>query len=109
MPNLVVISTTAVPDYVRGSLSRWLTEPAPGLYVGSISARVRDTLWEQVSEAVGDGAAVCVHPADNEQHYVVKTAGQRRRRTMDFDGLQLIAFGDSNPPWQVHQNEQPPF
>ncbi|GAB2679667.1 hypothetical protein GCM10027271_46120 [Saccharopolyspora gloriosae] len=67
MSNLVVISTTAVPDYVRGSLSRWLTEPAPGLYVGSISARVRDELWNQVADAIGDGAAVCVHPTDNEQ------------------------------------------
>jgi CRISPR-associated endoribonuclease Cas2 subtype I-E len=105
----VVISTTAVPDYVRGSLSRWLTEPAPGLYVGSISARVRDSLWEQVSAAVGEGAAVCVHPTDNEQRYVIKTAGERRRRVMDFDGLQLIAFRDLNPPGQGNQNEQPPF
>ncbi|GAB3551859.1 type I-E CRISPR-associated endoribonuclease Cas2e [Actinopolyspora lacussalsi] len=92
MPNLVVIQTTAVPDYVRGSLSRWLTEPAPGFYVGSISAKVRDSLWELVSEAVGEGAAVCVHPTDTEQRYVVRTAGQRRRRVTDFEGLQLIAF-----------------
>ncbi|ASO20762.1 CRISPR-associated protein Cas2 [Actinoalloteichus hoggarensis] len=96
MANLIVISTTAVPDYVRGSLSRFLTEPAPGLYVGSVSARVRDLLWEAVSEAVGDGAAVCVHPADNEQRYIVKTAGRRRRRVMDFDGFQLIEFRDTN-------------
>ncbi|GAA3757400.1 type I-E CRISPR-associated endoribonuclease Cas2e [Salinactinospora qingdaonensis] len=96
MPNLVVISTTAVPDYVRGSLSRWLTEPTPGLYVGSVSARVRDKLWETVSTAVGDGAAVCVHPADNEQRYIIKTAGERRRRVTDFEGLQLIEFKEEN-------------
>mgnify|MGYP001060149906 CR=1 FL=1 len=94
MPNLVVISTTAVPDYVRGSLTRWLTEPSPGLYIGSVSARVRDLLWDAVSSAVGDGAAVCVHPADTEQRYVIKTAGQRRRHVRDFDGLQLIEFRD---------------
>lgn len=108
MPNLVVISTTAVPDYVRGSLSRWLTEPAPGLYVGSISARVRDSLWEQVTHAVGDGAAVCVHPANTEQRYVVKTAGQQRRHVIDFEGIQLIAFR-SPPQPQNHLNEQLPF
>ncbi|APU15565.1 type I-E CRISPR-associated endoribonuclease Cas2e [Actinoalloteichus fjordicus] len=96
MANLIVISTTAVPDYVRGSLSRFLTEPAPGLYVGSVSARVRDLLWEAVSAAVGDGAAVCVHPAENEQRYIIKTAGERRRHIADFDGLQLIEFRDEN-------------
>ncbi|WP_406691494.1 type I-E CRISPR-associated endoribonuclease Cas2e [Saccharopolyspora sp. ID03-671] len=108
MPNLVVIHTTAIPDYLRGALSRWLTEPAPGLYVGSISARVRDHLWQQVTNAVGDGAAVCVHPDDNEQRYTVKTAGQRRRHPIDFDGLQLIAF--TNPEQhQDHENVQVPF
>ncbi|MBA0127233.1 type I-E CRISPR-associated endoribonuclease Cas2 [Haloechinothrix sp. YIM 98757] len=101
MSNLLVISTTAVPDYVRGSLSRWLTEPAPGLYVGTVSARVRDRLWEAVSDAVEDGAAVCVHPADNEQRYIVKTAGERRRRVADFEGLQLIEFRDETDIPQV--------
>ncbi|MEY8040060.1 type I-E CRISPR-associated endoribonuclease Cas2e [Saccharopolyspora cebuensis] len=108
MPNLVVISTTAVPDYVRGSLTRWLTEPAPGLYVGSISARVRDELWTQVAAAVGDGAAVCVHPTDNEQRYTITTAGQRRRSVLDFEGLELIGF-HQHPAPQDHGNEQLPF
>lgn len=107
MPNLVVISTSAVPDYVRGSLSRWLTEPAPGLYVGSLAARVRDELWQQVTDAVGDGAAVCIHPADNEQRYTITTAGDQRRQVLDFDGLNLIGFTTQNKP--LPQNEQPPF
>ncbi|GAA3739317.1 CRISPR-associated protein Cas2 [Spinactinospora alkalitolerans] len=96
MSNMVVISTTAVPDHVRGAISRWLTEPAPGLYVGTVSAKVRDKLWEAVSASVGEGAAVCIHPAENEQRYVIKTAGERRRRVVDFDGLQLIEFRAEN-------------
>lgn len=107
MPNLVVISTSAVPDYVRGSLSRWLTEPAPGLYVGSVSARVREELWNNVTEAVGDGAAVCVYPVDTEQRYTVLTAGEQRRRVLDFDGLALIGFEAASPP--SPPNEQLPF
>ncbi|MEU2032839.1 type I-E CRISPR-associated endoribonuclease Cas2 [Nocardia amamiensis] len=39
-----------------------------------------------------DGHAVCIHPANNEQGFTVKTAGQRRRTVTDFDGLQLIRF-----------------
>jgi CRISPR-associated protein Cas2 len=54
---MIVIATTAVPDHVRGALSRWLIEPAPGLYVGTVSARVRDELWSagaSVDETNGD-------------------------------------------------------
>src|SRR5260370_40657296 len=51
---MVVISTTAVPDHVRGALTRWLTEPAPGLYVGTVSARVREGLWSAVAASVGE-------------------------------------------------------
>lgn len=92
MASMVVISTTAVPDHVRGALSRWLVEPKAGLYVGTVSAKVRDELWTQIAASVGDGAAVCIHPADNEQRYVMKTAGTRRRRIVDMDGMQLVQF-----------------
>ncbi|MEU8271820.1 type I-E CRISPR-associated endoribonuclease Cas2e, partial [Sphaerisporangium sp. NPDC049002] len=56
MASMVVISTTAIPDHVGGALSRWLIEPCPGLFVGTVSARVRDELWAAVSASVGEGA-----------------------------------------------------
>jgi CRISPR-associated protein Cas2 len=87
---MVVIATTAVPDYLRGALSRWISEVVPGIFVGSVSARVRDQLWRAVTEVVGSGAAVLVHPAPTEQGYAIRTAGTRRRIPDDFDGLTLI-------------------
>jgi len=92
MASMVVISTTAVPDHVEGALSRWLIEPCPGLFVGTVSARVRDELWSAVSASVGEGMAVLIHPADTEQGFTIHTSGQRRRHVVDFDGLQLIRF-----------------
>jgi|SRR5690606_37864625 len=107
MASMVVISTTAVPDHVGGALSRWLIEPCPGLFVGTVSARVRDELWSAVSASVGDGMAVLIHPADNEQGFALRTSGQRRRHVMDFDGLQLIRFAaevaDNQPDQQKPQ------
>jgi CRISPR-associated protein Cas2 len=97
MASMVVISTTAIPDHVGGALSRWLIEPCPGLYVGTVSARVRDELWSAVSASVGEGMAVLIHPADNEQGFAIRTSGQRRRHIVDFDGLQLIRFATENP------------
>jgi len=92
MANLTVISTTAVPPHVRGALSRWMLEPAPGLYVGTLSAKVRVELWAVVAASVGDGAAVLICPADNEQRFALQTAGERRRIPVDVDGLLMIAL-----------------
>ncbi|GAA2880751.1 type I-E CRISPR-associated endoribonuclease Cas2e [Streptomyces mexicanus] len=90
MPSMLVIATTAVPDHLRGALSRWTSEVVPGIFVGTVSARVRDQLWHAVTETVGNGAAVLVHPAPTEQGYAIRTAGTRRRVPIDFDGLTLI-------------------
>ncbi|WP_344903940.1 type I-E CRISPR-associated endoribonuclease Cas2 [Actinomadura meridiana] len=45
---------------------------------------------------IREGAAVLVHPATTEQGFTVKTAGERRRRIADFDGLQLVRFLPQN-------------
>jgi CRISPR-associated protein Cas2 len=92
MPSLMVLAVTAVPPSVRGAISRWLIEAAPGLYLGSVSARVRDELWMAVADVIGEGAAVCAFPDDSEQGYRLRTAGERRREPVDFDGLTLVKF-----------------
>src|SRR2546421_8952924 len=106
MPSMVVIATTAVPDHLRGALSRWTTEVVPGIFVGTISARVRDELWNAVTEVVGDGAALLVHPAPTEQGYAIQTAGARRRIPIDFDGLTLMRM--TGAPRPSVTNEQSP-
>jgi CRISPR-associated protein Cas2 len=98
---MIVIATTAVPEHVRGALSRWLIEPKAGLYVGTVSARVRDELWDAVAASVADGAAVCINPKDNEQGFEIRTAGARRRHVVDFDGLQLIGLQPQQTPEPV--------
>ncbi|MCX4554281.1 type I-E CRISPR-associated endoribonuclease Cas2e [Streptomyces sp. NBC_01500] len=92
MSSMIVISATAVPDHIRGALTRWLLEVTPELYVGTVSARVRDELWTSIAACTGDGMAVLSYPADNEQGFELRTAGTRRREPLDFDGLTLIAF-----------------
>lgn len=89
---MTVLATTAVPDCVCGALTRWMIEPAPGLYVGTLSARVREELWSVVTASIGTGAAVLLHPAQTDQGFTLHTAGERRRVPHDFDGLTLVAF-----------------
>lgn len=92
MASMIVLSATAVPDHLRGALTRWLLEVTPELYVGTVSARVRDELWKSVVACAEDGSAVLVYPSDNEQGFLIQTAGPHRRRPIDFDGLTLISF-----------------
>ncbi|WP_283775926.1 type I-E CRISPR-associated endoribonuclease Cas2e [Rhizomonospora bruguierae] len=94
---MVVLATTAVPDHLRGALSRWMIEVTPGLFVGTLSAKVRDELWTTASAVVGDGAAVLLHSDNTEQGYSIRTAGERRRRPIDFDGLTLVAMSPQEP------------
>jgi CRISPR-associated protein Cas2 len=89
---MIVISATAVPDHLRGALTRWLLEVTPELYIGTVSARVRDELWASVAASTADGTAVLAYPTDNEQGFTLRTAGTHRRTPLDFDGLMLIAF-----------------
>ncbi|MGD3109453.1 type I-E CRISPR-associated endoribonuclease Cas2e [Streptomyces sp. YGL11-2] len=106
MASMLVIATTAVPDHLRGALSRWTTEVVPGIFVGTVSARVRDQLWDAVTNVVGDGAAVLVHPAPTEQGYVILTAGTRRRVPIDFEGLTLMQMtGTPQRPTKAKNEE----
>lgn len=72
---MVVIVLTACPVGLRGDLTRWLLEIAPGVFVGHIDARIRDRLWERIIDLLRDGRAVMVYSARNEQHMAFKVYG----------------------------------
>ena len=46
---MVVVVLTACPVGLRGDLTRWLLEIASGVFVGHVTARVRDRLWERIT------------------------------------------------------------
>ncbi len=86
---MTVIVLTAVPPGLRGHLTRWLLEVSPGVFVGRLSARVRERLWQRVVENSNDGTATMVHTARNEQHFTVTTANPRWD-LVDFEGVTLV-------------------
>ena len=89
---MVVLIVTAVRPGLRGELTRWMIEPQAGVFVGHISARVRDKLWEKVEREVRDGSAMLLYSARTEQGFAVRCIGDRRRIPIDFDGITLIQF-----------------
>jgi CRISPR-associated protein Cas2 len=64
---VTVIVVAACPVGLRGHLTRWLLEISAGVFVGRVSARVRDLLWLRTVEMVKSGRAIMVFSADNEQ------------------------------------------
>jgi CRISPR-associated protein Cas2 len=86
---VTVIVMSAVPKGLRGDLTRWLLEISPGVFVGRVTARVRDHLWERICRHISDGRAVMVNAAKNEQGLTFRVSGDAWR-PIDFDGLMLI-------------------
>ncbi|HEX7657835.1 MAG TPA: type I-E CRISPR-associated endoribonuclease Cas2e [Pseudonocardiaceae bacterium] len=86
----VIILVAAAPG-LRGHLTRWMIEPRAGVFVGNPTRRIRDRLWTLLSDRIGDGQAVMIEPAKNEQGWAVRTAGRDRWYPVDYDGLILAA------------------
>lgn len=87
---MVVLILECVPPGLRGELTRWLIEPKTGVFVGRISAMVRDRLWTKVCGQAGEGGCVMIHACNTEQGYHVQYSGRTSRILEDFDGLQLV-------------------
>lgn len=80
---------SACPVGLRGHVTRWLLEIAPGVFVGQVPARVRDLLWDITKEHIGSGRAILVHSTSGEQRLAFKVHGHEWVPT-DFDGIQLM-------------------
>jgi CRISPR-associated protein Cas2 len=89
---MLVIAVESVPDRLRGRLACWLLEVRAGLYVGDVSKRVREMLWNLVEGDVENGNAVMAWSSNNESGFELATVGPNRRIPVDFDGLMLVSF-----------------
>lgn len=78
------------PSSLRGELTRWMLEVHAGVFVGNLSALVRDRLWEEVCGRLRGGAAILLHSAANEQGFAIRFWGLPSRVVEDFDGLLLV-------------------
>lgn len=86
---MVIVVLTECPPSLRGDLTRWLQEINVGVFVGRLSARVRDELWSRITENLQDGRATMVYRARNEQRFSFRTHNTRWEPT-DFDGVTLM-------------------
>lgn len=86
---MMVLTLSNCPPALRGDLSAWLQEIDTNVYVGNVSAKVRDALWERVCQHIKTGRATLVYPARGEQRLTFRVHNTVWQ-PVDFDGLQLM-------------------
>ncbi|HQF87683.1 MAG TPA: type I-E CRISPR-associated endoribonuclease Cas2e [Acidobacteriota bacterium] len=86
----MVLILERVPTGLRGELTRWFLEPKAGVFVGRVSAMVRDKLWEKARSQAKGGGCVMLYTSDNEQGFRIRSCGETARSVEDFEGLFLV-------------------
>lgn len=86
---MIVICISNCPPGLRGDLSKWLSEVNTGVYIGKLSAKVRDELWKRVCDSIRSGQATMVYSTNNEQGYAFQTHNTTWIAT-DYEGITLM-------------------
>ena len=93
---MLVIVAENVPPRLRGRLGVYLIEARTGVYVGDVSKRVREMLWEQVGFYCQDGNAIMMWSTNTESGFDFVTFGKNRRTPVEMDGIKLVSFLPEN-------------
>ncbi|MFD6357441.1 type I-E CRISPR-associated endoribonuclease Cas2e [Nocardia tengchongensis] len=86
---MVVLVLSACPAGLRGHLTRWLLEVSPGVFVGILTARVRDLAWQRVTELSKDGRAIMIYSTRSEQRLAFKVH-RHEWEPVELDGVHLM-------------------
>lgn len=105
---MVVIAIENAPAKLRGELTKWLMEVKAGIFVGTVSAIVREKLWEKVDKEEKKKGAVLLYSQDNEQGFSMEMSGFPTRNVIDLDGAQLIHVSKKESPVENNLNMDDP-
>ena len=73
-----------------------MIEPKTGIFLGRMTARIRDKLWEKAVAGSRDGACLQAWSSPGEQGFAFRTHGDTSRKMIDFEGLHLVAVPRTN-------------
>jgi CRISPR-associated protein Cas2 len=77
--SFLVVDTENVPLRLRGRLAIWLLEVRAGVYIGDVSRRTREMIWEQLVAGYENGNVVMAWSNSQEAGYEFQTLGPSRR------------------------------
>jgi CRISPR-associated protein Cas2 len=74
-----------------------------GVYVGDVSRRVREMIWEPVDVLAEDGNVVMAWTTSTESGFDFITYGKNRRMPVNIDGLRLVRLLPTSPKTESWQ------
>ncbi|AAR34769.1 type I-E CRISPR-associated endoribonuclease Cas2 [Geobacter sulfurreducens] len=98
---MLVIVVENAPPRLRGRLALWLLEVRAGVYVGKVSRRVREMIWNTTVQGIDDGNAVMAWSTNTESGFDFLTLGANRRVPVEMDGIKLVSFLPENGAQQA--------
>jgi len=98
---MLVIVVENAPPRLRGRLAIWLLEVRAGVYVGDVSRRVREMIWNTVIKGIVDGNAVMAWSTNTESGFDFLTWGSNRREPVEMDGVKLVSFLPEGDPKSI--------
>ena len=87
MTTVIVLSDC--PPKLRGDMTKWMMEINAGVYVGNLSARVREELWQRIRDHIKHGKATMVFRAGGEQRMDFRVHNTTWE-PVDYDGIKLM-------------------
>jgi CRISPR-associated protein Cas2 len=90
--SMLVIASETIPARLRGRLAIWLLQVRAGIYIGNVSAKVREMIWEQCETLYEDGNIVMAWQTNTESGFDFQTLGENRRIPIEMDGVRLVSF-----------------
>ena len=95
--SMLTVVTENVPPRLRGRLAIWLLEVRAGVYVGDVSRRIREMIWQQITQLADEGNVVMAWATNTESGFDFQTWCENRRMPVDYDGLRLVNFLPPQP------------
>jgi len=89
---MIMVVTENIPPRLRGRLAIWLLQVRAGVYIGNVSRRIREMIWEQCQHYIEDGNIVMGWSTNTESGFDFQTLGKNRRMPVEMDGLRLVSF-----------------
>lgn len=89
---MLVIVVENAPPRLRGRLAIWLLEVRAGVYVGKVSRRIREMIWDAVEVGLEGGNAVMAWTTNTESGFDFVTLGANRRIPLEMEGIKLVSF-----------------
>ena len=87
---MIVIDLEGASRQIEGVLARRLLEVRPGVFVGNLSKRAADVMWEAIEKS-SPKSALLVCPSKTENGMTIKAFGELRYVVVENYGLQLVS------------------